>query len=107
MRFANPEDLKAQIELNIKYFNDKEAQQACDEEFVRRLLESAWDIIANANNGDWDSGDLIWRGAAIRWRDRYFSWKSENKDREYKELVERAICKGWTPPTLEQFLESK
>jgi hypothetical protein len=35
------------------------------------LLESAWVLIANANEGNWDKATRDWQKAAIRWRDRY------------------------------------
>lgn len=36
------------------------------------LAEVAWGVIANANNGDWDSAAPTWRVAAERWRTEYF-----------------------------------
>jgi hypothetical protein len=35
------------------------------------LLEMAWGIIANANEGNWGSATDEWREAAERWRDQY------------------------------------
>lgn len=35
------------------------------------LLESAWGIIANASNGDWEKESDAWQAAALRWRDEY------------------------------------
>ena len=43
------------------------------EKLLDDLLEVAWGIIANANGGDWDKATPEWRGAAERWRDRYFA----------------------------------
>ena len=37
------------------------------------LLSTAWAVIANANGGDWDKATAEWKGAAERWRDRYFA----------------------------------
>ena len=37
------------------------------------LLETAWGIIANANEGDWDKATPEWRRAAERWRDEWFA----------------------------------
>lgn len=37
------------------------------------LLELAWSIIANANGGNWHKATPEWRGAAEKWRDRYFA----------------------------------
>jgi hypothetical protein len=36
------------------------------------LLETAWGIIANASEGDWDQESDDWQGAAVRWRDHYY-----------------------------------
>ena len=35
------------------------------------LIESAWGIIANANNGNWDETPLEWRQAATAWREKW------------------------------------
>ena len=35
------------------------------------LLELAWGLIANANEGDWDKATKEWREAARKWRDTY------------------------------------
>lgn len=35
------------------------------------LLESAWGIIANAHEGNWDKATKEWREAAEKWRDKY------------------------------------
>lgn len=37
------------------------------------LLEAAWGLIANANEGNWDSALPEWQEAAVRWRDAYFA----------------------------------
>lgn len=39
------------------------------------LLEVAWGLIANANEGDWDEATKDWKGAAERWRDDYHNLK--------------------------------
>ena len=39
------------------------------------LLEFAWGIIANANEGNWDKATKEWKRAAETWRDRYFAGK--------------------------------
>ena len=41
------------------------------------LLERAWTIIANANEGDWESATDEWREAAEAWRERYHEWLRE------------------------------
>jgi len=38
---------------------------------INDLLESAWTLIANANEGNWDKATPEWRAAAICWRDKY------------------------------------
>jgi len=35
------------------------------------LAETAWGIIANAGEGNWDTQTADWREAAARWRSRY------------------------------------
>lgn len=35
------------------------------------LLELAWGLIANANEGNWDDVKQDWRIAAEKWRDKY------------------------------------
>lgn len=35
------------------------------------MLEAAWGLIANANEGDWEKAHPEWRAAAVRWRDAY------------------------------------
>ncbi len=35
------------------------------------LLELAWGLIANANEGDWDTTDVKWHAAAIDWRENW------------------------------------
>lgn len=35
------------------------------------LAESAWGLIANANEGNWERATPEWRAAAERWRDAY------------------------------------
>ncbi len=37
------------------------------------LLEFAWGIIANANEGNWDKATKEWKKAAEIWRDGYFA----------------------------------
>ncbi len=37
------------------------------------LLEQAWGVIANAGQGNWDLECPLWKVAAERWRDRYFT----------------------------------
>jgi hypothetical protein len=46
----------------------------CDElkrevERLRQDMETAWCIIANAYDGDWDKAQPRWKDAAKRWRD--------------------------------------
>ena len=43
------------------------------------LLEQAWVLIANGNNG-WDGTNLEWDQAAQRWRERYFAFLDSEKD---------------------------
>jgi hypothetical protein len=38
------------------------------------LLEFAWDIIANAGEGDWHKETPEWFDAATVWRENYFKW---------------------------------
>lgn len=52
------------------------------------LLEIAWGIIANAGGGDWNKETPEWRGAAERWRDRYFDYL-KTKNEEAREPHER------------------
>jgi hypothetical protein len=40
-------------------------------DFPADLLEAAWGLIANANEGDWDKAHPDWKAAAERWRDAY------------------------------------
>jgi hypothetical protein len=42
----------------------------CDAEMD--ALYTAWTIIANANEGNWDRATPEWRAAAERWRDEMF-----------------------------------
>lgn len=55
----------------------REAERRCIElvatiESNEDLLESAWGIIANACDGDWDkASNPGWKPAAERWRDKY------------------------------------
>lgn len=35
------------------------------------LLESAWGLIANANEGFWERATPMWRSAANQWRDQW------------------------------------
>lgn len=35
------------------------------------LLESAWGLIANANEGNWDKAIPEWKAAAEKWRDEW------------------------------------
>lgn len=37
------------------------------------LCEFGWGVIANAGGGNWEKEGKEWKGAAIRWRDEYFS----------------------------------
>ena len=39
----------------------------------KSLLEQAWGLIANANEGNWDKATPEWKGAAERWRDKWFA----------------------------------
>ena len=38
---------------------------------LNTLLERAWVIIANSNNGDWHNETQDWQEAAAKWRDDY------------------------------------
>lgn len=40
-------------------------------ERVTDLEESAWGLIANANEGNWEAAHPEWKDAAIRWREAY------------------------------------
>lgn len=42
------------------------------------LLELAWGLIANANEGNWDKATLEWKKAAGKWRDEYHKLLKEN-----------------------------
>lgn len=44
-----------------------------DEE-VDDLIYTAWTIIANAGEGDWDREDHRWKEAALRWRTRFHAY---------------------------------
>ena len=44
-----------------------------DEETLLDMLESAWGIIANAGNGNWEIESKTWQEAAEKWRDNYHS----------------------------------
>lgn len=44
------------------------------EERLLELLYWAWTVIANANEGNWDSTSPEWREAATKWRD---AWHEE------------------------------
>ena len=48
--------------------------------FSRDLLEVAWGIIANANEGDWSKATDEWREAAERWRDEYHGGPPQQGD---------------------------
>ena len=37
------------------------------------LLELAWGLIANANEGNWNKATPEWKEAAEKWRDTYHS----------------------------------
>jgi len=50
------------------------------------LLELAWGIIANAYGGDWGTASDVWRGAAERWRDRYFDARKSSDDSNVVEV---------------------
>ena len=41
------------------------------EQDMEELLELAWGIIANANEGNWDKATPEWKKAAEKWRDDY------------------------------------
>lgn len=41
---------------------------------ANELLEAAWGIIANANEGNWGLATAEWREAAENWRDQYFKF---------------------------------
>jgi hypothetical protein len=41
-------------------------------EILVDALHTAWGIIANAYEGNWDEAPEEWRAAAIRWRDEEF-----------------------------------
>lgn len=45
---------------------------------LRRLLELAWGVIANAGEGSWDRETPEWKEAAERWRNDYHRWLDEN-----------------------------
>lgn len=38
------------------------------------LIGEAWNIIANASDGDWNAQPDHWREAAQRWREQYHQW---------------------------------
>ncbi len=40
-------------------------------EKLEEAVELAWGLIANANNGDWESANPGWKKAAEKWRDKY------------------------------------
>ena len=42
---------------------------------LRREMELAWGLIANAHGGDWNKAPKDWREAAEKWRDRYLDKK--------------------------------
>lgn len=43
-----------------------------EEPTILDLLERAWGLIANVNNGDWDQQTLLWKRCAEEWRNAYF-----------------------------------
>jgi len=50
-------------------------------ELVPNLLETAWNIIANAGGGDWDKETEEWQKAVYRWREDYFNWRKYGQDK--------------------------
>ena len=46
-----------------------------EEKTKDELLELAWGLIANANEGNWDDVKQDWRIAAEKWRDEYHKQK--------------------------------
>lgn len=65
--------------LDCKYCNPhkikmKTTHKGCEkvkEMSKDELLELAWGLIANANEGDWDKATPVWKKSAIKWRDEY------------------------------------
>jgi len=41
------------------------------------MMDDAWGLIANANNGDWETAPCSWKDAAIRFRDKYTGTKQQ------------------------------
>jgi hypothetical protein len=50
---------------------DKISQSQTKLSKAEELLEMAWVIIANANDGNWDRAATSWVKAAEKWRDDY------------------------------------
>jgi len=69
---------------------------------MKKLLEAAWGLIANANEGDWDKATLEWKEAEEKWRDEYFKEITMSKetmeerfDKEFKEGDRNSVhCKA-------------
>ena len=86
---------------------------------MKKLLEAAWGLIANANEGDWDKATLEWKEAEEKWRDEYFKEITMSKetmeerfDKEFKEGDRNSVhCKAHdvyaTPGEIIRFINSE
>ena len=59
---------------------------------MKKLLEAAWGLIANANEGDWDKATLEWKEAAEKWRDEYFKEITMSKETMEETTMEDRLC---------------
>lgn len=53
---------------------DRPDHEPTKDQEAEDLLDAAWGVIANANNGNWDRSSPEWHLAACQWRDRYYRW---------------------------------
>ena len=67
MKIRKP-DLDSTLAINKALIRENQTLQK-ENERLKDQLESAWGIIANANEGDWDKALPTCKEAAERWRD--------------------------------------
>lgn len=57
------------VSLLFGYLRERREKRRAER--LASLIEPAWMVISNVNNGDWNKQSLDWQVAAARWRDEY------------------------------------
>ena len=51
--------------------NLEQENSIAKEDTKEQLIESAWGLISNVDNGDWSTQNVKWKAAAVRYRSRF------------------------------------